>query len=204
MKTGTDFQKALEQAMADHDMRMLHFTTPFGIEANTQACKALTAPVLNEIYGIGATTASPALKRPAPEIGEGTTQATEKTPLAKKRARQQANKKAKAAEEKAAKGAGAARAALPPPPLAPHLAIEDRRDRKGQWKGADKGTGKGSKATLPRGIRLKTEVGRLVSYSYIKGERCVEEPCRFEHVCCWCHAVHVVGAARTAACSGGG
>ena len=56
MKTVTDFQKALEQAMADHDTRMLHFTTPFGMEANTQACKALTAPGLNEIYGIGATT----------------------------------------------------------------------------------------------------------------------------------------------------
>ena len=37
--------------MADPDTRMLHFTTPFGMEAHTPLCKALSAPGLREIYG---------------------------------------------------------------------------------------------------------------------------------------------------------
>ena len=46
MKSGKDFKTALEAAMADPDTRMLNFTTPFGMEAHTAECKALTAPAL--------------------------------------------------------------------------------------------------------------------------------------------------------------
>ena len=49
MNSGKDFKSALDLAIADPDTRMLYFTTPFGIEANTPECKALTAPALQEI-----------------------------------------------------------------------------------------------------------------------------------------------------------
>ena len=73
------------------------------------------------------------------------------------------------------------------------LAIEDRRDRGGKGdkdRKAAKGAGKG---TLPKGIRPKTEDGRLCCYAHSKGEKRVESPCRFAHICWWCHGDHLGG-----------
>ena len=187
--------------MADPDTRMLHFTTPVGMEASTSACRGLTAPGMNEIYGHGGPKETSSLKRPAPDQGLETV-ATAKSASAKKRARNLANKK-KAWEQgpsagaRGGKGTGGQAALPPPPPLA---AIEDRRPR-GTKKGEGKSTGKAAgKGALPKGIRPKTEDNKLVCYAHNKGEVCVQDLCHFEHVCWWCHGRHAGGAARTAAC----
>ena len=162
------------------------------MEATTQACRNLTAPGLSEIYGrIATPKPAPPLKRLAIEDGLTSTQAMEKSPAAKKRARTKANKaeKAAAAATSARKTAGA----LLPPPSA--LAIEDRaRPNKGTGKAAAKAGGKATgKGSLPKNIKPKTEAGKMVCYAYNKGEQCVQTNsagvCTFEHVCWWCGGV---------------
>jgi hypothetical protein len=44
------FKAGLEAAMADADTRILNFTTGFSMEANSAACRRLSAPGLQEIY----------------------------------------------------------------------------------------------------------------------------------------------------------
>ena len=44
------FKAGLEAAMADADTRILNFTTGFSMEANSAACRKLSAPGLQEIY----------------------------------------------------------------------------------------------------------------------------------------------------------
>jgi hypothetical protein len=198
IKAGKPFEEALELAMNDSDTRTLHFTTPFGMEAKTPACMALTAPGLKEVYG--AALKQPAQpKRPAPSE-EFPLMAIEKSPQAKKRARTKANKAAAAA---AGKGAGK-QAALPaiaahPPPLA--LADVERppRGAKGGAKGA-KGAGKAAgKGGIPSGIKPRHN-NKPVCYAFNKGEVCVMPQCTMEHVCWWCHGSHAGGMAKTAAC----
>ena len=75
------------------------------------------------------------------------------------------------AKKQAWKSAGsqpAQKALTAPPPAG--LAIEDRRDRGGKG-GKDRKGGRGSgKSPLPKGIRPKTEDGKLCCYAYSKGE----------------------------------
>ena len=69
MKAGMDFKKALEVASEDADTRCLHFTTIFGMEANSAGCRALTAPGLREIYGNLPSSAPAAVREKGPAAG---------------------------------------------------------------------------------------------------------------------------------------
>ena len=74
MKGGHDFKSALEKAMADSDTRILYFTTPFSMEANSAACQVLSAPGLSEKCGIGGPAKRTGLseeKPPALEMSPG-------------------------------------------------------------------------------------------------------------------------------------
>jgi hypothetical protein len=208
MRSGKHFEEALELAMKDADTRTLHFTTPFGMEAKTPACMALSAPGLKEIYGAALPKAASQPKRPAPSE-EAPLRATGMSPSAKKRARQADAKKAAAAAlaaaSAAARGAGkhAAGAAAavpalhaPPPPLA--LRDVERPPRKGAGKeGGKKGGGKGN---LPTGINTKFG-NKPVCFAFNKGEVCVMPQCTMAHVCWWCHKEHAGGMARTPLCT---
>ena len=176
MKGGRDFKSAMEAAMGDTDTRMLNFTTPFGMEAHTAECKALTAPALQEIYA----------KLPAVPKGQKRPLALEdgsfiagQSVSAKKRARAKVNKDKKKTDQ--GKGTGPKK----------HLAILDGSiggggtGGKSKAKGKDKGKGK-TKSGIPKGIKSKTADGKGVCFAHNKGERCAEEPCTFAHTCWWC------------------
>ena len=106
---------------------------------------------------------------------------------AKKKAKGRA--KAKAAAEAAAKiAAGAIHV----------LALKDAPRHTGGAI-ADKGKGKG-KGKLPKGIKTKTDDGKMVCYAFNKGELCVQNPCNFAHKCWWCHGNHKGGFKK---CNGG-
>ena len=186
MKAGMDFKKSLEIACEDADTRCLHFTTIFGMEANSIGCRALTAPGLREIYG-NLPSSAPAAVREKRIIDPNEPPATGQSPSAKKRARQRLNK--------AAKGTGNAQ---PPPakaaaaPKTTNLAIKDKvsKGTKGGAKAAGKGTGK---APLPKGIKSKTADGKMICFAHNQGRKCDQEPCHFEHVCWWCLTEHAIG-----------
>ena len=84
------------------------------------------------------------------------------------------NEKKKIAKAKAKAGAAA--------PAVPLAAIEDRREKKG------KGKGKGN--TLPDGIKTRNAEGKNICFGFSKGEKCVQDPCHFAHVCWWCFGDH--------------
>ena len=182
MKSGKDFKAALEAAMLDGDTRMLNFTTPFGMEAHTNECKALSAPALREIYS----------DLPNPEkrtlaMADRDQVQDERSAQAKNRAKTKANKAEKA------KGGQKWQLAIldKTPPAPPPQAHKAGRDKKGKGKGA-KG-GKDTRPPLPKGIKPKTADGRMVCFAHNKGEKCMELPCQMLHVCWWCHNDHVIG-----------
>ena len=45
-----DFQRALEDAIADSDLRLLSFTSPFTCQASSHDCHALSAPGLGDMF----------------------------------------------------------------------------------------------------------------------------------------------------------
>ena len=198
MKTGTDFETALGKAMGDADTRTLHFTTPFGMEATTPACTALSAPGLREIYSrLPRQLPAPSPKKRALPVEDTSSQAAvTKSASAKKRARQSENKKKKLAELTALANAGG-KGGVNQPPV---LAIEDRRANDARRQDKPKGgKAKGGKGTIPSGIKSKSPAC-LVCFSFNKGEKCVQKPCTFQHVCWWCHGDHRGGDAKTAQC----
>ena len=70
------FKAGLEAAMADADTRILNFTTGFSMEANSAACRRLSAPGLQEIYAnLPRQVAEPpaGTKRPDPPAGGAAT-----------------------------------------------------------------------------------------------------------------------------------
>ena len=183
MKSGKDFKAALEAAMADPDTRMLTFTTPFSMEAHTQECKALTAPALQEIYAKlpgqrGQKREHEVTYPPPPQV-----HAADRPISASAKKKLKAKAKAKAVADAAARAAAGS---------SHLLALKDAPR-------ADKGKGKG-KGKLPKGIKTKTEDGKMVCYAYNKGEVCVQNPCGFAHVCWWCHGNHKGGFKK---CNGG-
>ena len=192
MKSGKDFKSALDLAIADPDTRMLYFTTPFGIEANTPECKALTAPALQEIYtrlpGMGR-----GLKRPlgltdAPPPPTTHETARPVSASAKKKAKQKAKKAAEAAAAAAAGGAH-----KKPKPI---LALKDA-PRGSANSAGDNGKGKGKgNSRVPKGIKSKQN-GRTVCFCFNRGEDCTKNPCDFLHVCWWCHGAHQGGMSKT-------
>ena len=173
IRQGFSFKPALESAMADTDTRTLFFTTGFGMDAHTPQCKALSAPGLREIY--------PSL--PAPQgqkrglddmSGAAPSQQLSLTD-------RQAKNKASREKKKANKAAGAKPATPAPVPVP--KAIEDRRTPKG------KGKGKGGKG-LPEGANSRTPEGKNLCFAWSKNEKCVQEPCIFEHACWFCFKAH--------------
>ena len=107
------------------------------------------------------------------------------------RARKTANAAEKKKAQKPSGPHSAQKALTAPPPTG--LAIEDRKDRGGKGgKGGKSGKGQG-KPPLPKGIRPKTDDGKLCCFAYSKGQKCLENPCRFAHVCWWCHGSHPGG-----------
>ena len=153
--------------MADTDTRTLFFTTGFGMDAHTPQCKALSAPGLREIY--------PSL--PAPQ---GQKRGLEDTSGAgPSLTDRQAKNKASRDKKKANKAAGAKPATPAPAPVP--KAIEDRRTPKGKGKG-----GKG----LPEGANSRTPEGKNLCFAWSKNEKCVQEPCIFEHACWFCFKAH--------------
>ena len=178
MKSGMDSKAALEAAMADNDTRTLHFTTAFGMEAHTAQCRALTAPGLHEIY----TNLPRVQKRPAPEAqgGAGGQVQTRLSASAKKRATfaEKMKKKADAAASKAIQA--------PPAMLGIDNGVGVQKRQKGEAKGGKKGEGKG----IPRGTKNQTADGKRIFWAYNHCEKCVQEPCIFEHVCWWCLGKH--------------
>ena len=192
MKSGKDFKAALDLAIADPDTRMLYFTTPFGIEANTQECKALTAPALQEIYtrlpGVGKGQKLPLSLSDAPPPPSNHETPRPVSASAKKKAKQKAKKAAEAA------AAAAAGAAVRRPNRV--LAIQDAQRGTTNAAGDDgKGKGKG-KSRVPKGIKSKAN-GRMVCFCYNRGEDCTKNPCYFLHVCWWCHGAHQGGMSKT-------
>ena len=161
--------------MADPDLRTLHLTTPFSMEAHTAECRALSAPGLRERFGV--TPKAPALKRPHSEMYHG--EEDTRTASAKKKARKaEAKRKAgQLAIKDRDRQSGA-----PPPP---QLALEDRRPEGGR--GGDKGKGKGKKGPLPKGIKSKTEGNKMVCYAWNQGRACKSADCQMAHVCWFCH-----------------
>jgi hypothetical protein len=194
VKAGTPFRQALEAALSDQDKRCLNFTIAFGMEAMSQPCRNLTAPGLREMYGVasGHKHAGAATKRGATALENGASaSAPDDAKRAQKRARKKANAAAKKQAQKSTGFQPAQKALTVPPP--PGLAIEDRKDRGGKsGKGGKGGKGAG-KPPLPRGIKPKTDDGKLCCFACSKGEKCVETPCRFAHVCWWCHGNHPGG-----------
>ena len=186
MKAGMDFKKALETASEDADTRFLHFTTIFGMEANSIGCKALTAPGLREVYG-NLPSSAPAAVREKRVFDHAEPPATGQSPAAKKRARQRLNKATKGTSN-----------AQPPPAKAATapktvLAIKDKVTTKGT-KGGAKAAGKGTgKARLPKGIKSKTADGKMICFAHNQCRKCDQEPCNVEHVCWWCLTDHAIG-----------
>ena len=50
LNNGLPFQRALEAALADTDLRATHFNTLVGIDVGKPECRALTAPGIVEAY----------------------------------------------------------------------------------------------------------------------------------------------------------
>lgn len=173
MKGGMDFKSALEASMADSDTMTLHFTTAFGMEAHTASCRALTAPGLNEIYA----NLPKGQKRVAPGDNGTGAQSQEQSASAKNRARVAEKKKKSQADAHAQK-------AIAAPPGA--LAIENGRAEK-KWAGKGK-EGKGK--AIRKGIKSQTAEEKRICFVYSKGDKCVQEPCQFAHVCWRCHGKH--------------
>ena len=179
VKSGHDFKAALESAMNDSDTRTLHFTAQFSMKAHLPECRALSAPGLAEMLGI----TNRGAKRSAPEATSTEAGAAEKSERAKRREKEKANKKAKAKAKAEAKGKGKA---LPAPPAV--LAIKDR-DRGDKGKGKKgKGKGKGKGQNLPKGAYARTADDKQVCFAHNRGEKCVQEPCPYEHICWFCHS----------------
>jgi hypothetical protein len=188
-----DFRAALEAACADADTRTIHFTTAFGMEASTEACRRLTAPGLREIYGnLPGAAASP--NRPTRgQVADRPTTSTQQvmSPSAKKRLKAKTKQAEKAKQEKEAAAAARlaannARGGL--------LALDNAPNGKGGKKGKDKGKGKGKgkgKEPLPAGINHRTtDTDKPICYGFNRCEKCVQKPCTFEHVCWWCGGSH--------------
>ena len=176
--SGYTFKGGLEAAMADADTRILNFTTGFSMEANSAACRRLTAPGLQEIYAsLPRQVVDPpsGTKRPDPPAGAAAP--------AKKKSKQQ--KRTEARAQLAIKDGGVGAAPPGPPPAA------KKGDAKGGKGGkGGKGEGKAKTSTLPANVKRQTASGKHICFSFNKKERCVQEPCTFEHACWWCEGAH--------------
>ena len=73
------------------------------------------------------------------------------------------------------------------------LAIDNgagvQRGHKGEGKAA-KGGRKGEGKGIPKGTKNQTADGKRICWAYNKCEKCVQEPCLFEHFCWWCLGKH--------------
>ena len=182
MNAGHDFQVALQNAMADQDLRMQKFMGPFTCEVTSSECKALTAPGISDIF--------PQLQKGVKRahfaaIGDeqrstGAAAARDGT-LSKgqlKRARAQVAKQKKAAEEKTKQAQRDKAAAAAAAGGAPN---------KGRGKGGKIiGKGAGAAAPAPRqappGCRDRDENGKSICFAFNEGRCTRGDSCRFAHV----------------------
>ena len=171
LNLGHDFQKALETAMADSDIRLQHFMGPFTCAVNTQECRALSAPGIANIYP----QLQKAKKTPTSSAQPATSQAQlADSPLsrgAKKRANQAA-KKRKAEEESARASKAAAKKQK-----------GDPKGAKGKAKGTPigKGAGAGPSQGPPPGKRSQTASGQQICFAFNKGNCTRGDKCKFAH-----------------------
>jgi hypothetical protein len=177
------FKAGLEAAMADADTRILNFTTGFSMEANSAACRRLSAPGLQEIYAnLPRQVVDPptGTKRPDPPAGgaDGT---------AKKSKNQLKNLKQKEAKRQLAITNGGVGGAAPPgpPPAAKRFDAKGGKGGKG-----GKGEVKAKTSTLPANVKRQIASGKHICFSFNKKENCVQLPCTFEHACWWCEGTH--------------
>ena len=107
-------------------------------------------------------------------------------PKAKKTRNQQ--RSANKARAQLAPTDGSAWSAAPPGPP-PATKKFDAKGGKGGKGG--KGEAKGGKTSdLPANVKRQTALGKHICFSFNKKERCVQEPCTFEHACWWCEGTH--------------
>ena len=171
MNQGHDFQKALETAINDPDLRLQRFMGPFTCSVNLAECRALSAPGIRHVFPqLQKGTKRPAAPTHAPPA---THIADSPSKGQVKRAKAQAKKKAAETERAKQESTKAAKAA------------------KGAAKGAGKGKviiGKGAPAAggggnrVPPGCREKDEQGRQICYAFNKGNCTRGDSCKFQHV----------------------
>ena len=192
MNTGVDFQKALELAMADGDLKLQKFTGVFSVQVSSPECRALTAPGLSDIY--------PQLERGAKRANFAEDHAPTPSLSSSTGLSKSALKRAKTKEKIAAatKGAAPPPKSSPPPPPAAHGAAKV----KGVGKGAKdakggKIIGKAFSPGVPTGAKETTAAG-AICYNYNRGN-CTRVGCKFQHVCWWCEQAHPGGDTKTCA-----
>ena len=171
MDQGHDFQKALETAINDQDLRLQRFMGPCTCSANSAECRALSAPGICHVFPqLQKGTKRPATPTQTP-LAAPTADALSKGQV--KRAKAQAKKKAAETERAKQESARAAKLA------------------KAASKGAGKGKviiGKGAPAAggggnrVPPGCREKDEQGRQICYAFNKGNCTRGDSCKFQHV----------------------
>ena len=82
---------------------------------------------------------------------------------------------------------GSAGSAAPPGPPPATKKVDTKRGKGGT---GGKGEGKRGKVPLPANVKRQTAAGKHICFSFNKKERCVQEPCTLERVCCWCEGKH--------------
>ena len=205
MNLTSDFQRALETALADSDLRLMRFTSVFTCEVNSAECRALSAPGLSDRFPL-----MRGQKRSARATDSSGAGEEGPSKSAKRRARQGAAAKAKA-----------------------NAATEENRRRQQQARGGDGGGrggggggGGGGKAggkgkptggggggggpsggggrDLPAGAKDRTDDNRLICFAYSRGSCTRGAGCRFAHVCWWCEGKHPGGQQKTCSSSPAG
>ena len=173
LNRGFDFQKALEAAIADQDLRMQKFMGPFTCSVNTPSCRALSAPGLSHIHP----QLQKGTKRSAPpaatSAGAPPAFAIQDSPSRGQAKRAKAAAKKKAAAEAAAKSTRAA----------------EKKAAKGKPKGAGpKGGGRGAigqgpvtSNQPPPGCRSQTASGQQICFAWNKGRCNRGDNCRYAH-----------------------
>ena len=178
INSGKHFQQALEDALADSDLRLLRFVTVFTCDAGSKACTDLSAPGISDLFpgqargtkrnqpghSANAAAASTASEPGSPSKSARKRQAKAKAKtLAQNHAQQQQQQQSRAQSQQQQ---------------------QQQQQLKGTGKGAAaaKGAGKGARPALPPGCRDRDDQGRQICFAHNSGGCTRGDRCNFQHV----------------------